>query len=208
MTDGVLQAGFSCPQCKAALQDYALSCKSCGADLRGVELRTDNTLNNSINRKERSIFYYVSPLKLVLMSISTLGIYQLFWFYKNWTYVDEHTNKLTSPTISAIFGGISFYGLMNEMNKAGAETGSSKKLPSLLIAPLYFLLLLSSSLHGFLGCLGLLASLCLLPAQIYINSLNADSPTPINDKFSVVNWVVIVIGMGIQILAIIGRFMK
>lgn len=26
------------------------------------------------------------------MSIFTFGLYELFWFYKNWNYVNEHTN--------------------------------------------------------------------------------------------------------------------
>lgn len=195
--EGII-AGFACPQCAAALPDYALSCKSCDADLRHTEIRRTLTLNNSINRKDQSIFFYVSPLKLVVMSVATFGFYELFWFYKNWTYADEHTNRTFMPMISSIFRFLTLMGLMNEMTKAGAEAGQTKKLHGTFFAVLYFLLTVIGRSSG-------LDSLCLIPAQRYVNSLNTDSPTPINDKFSVVNWVAIVLGGGFQIV-LLARF--
>ncbi|MBS1998978.1 MAG: hypothetical protein JSS86_21780 [Cyanobacteria bacterium SZAS LIN-2] len=156
------------------------------------------TLNNSINRKDQSIFFYVSPLKLVVMSVVTFGFYELFWFYKNWTYVEEHTNRSFTPMFSSIFRFITLLGLTNEMAKAGAEAGQSKKLFGAFFAVLYFLLAMFAGSSG-------LDSLCLVPAQRYINSLNTDSLTPINDKFSAVNWVAIVLGGGLQIF-LLARF--
>jgi len=34
---------------------------------------------------QRPYFFTPSTLKFVLMSVCTFGIYELYWFYKNWT---------------------------------------------------------------------------------------------------------------------------
>src|SRR5581483_11977647 len=94
-----------CPSCKHELEDYPLTCPGCGADLIQTDLRAPELLAKSINRKENSVFFYVSPLKLVVMSIATFGLYELFWFYKNWYYVNEHTNHAVWPLMRSIFRG-------------------------------------------------------------------------------------------------------
>ena len=39
------------------------------------------------------LFFTTSPLKLIVMSICTMGIYDLYWFYKNWKLVRERTGQ-------------------------------------------------------------------------------------------------------------------
>lgn len=34
-------------------------------------------------------YFPVSNTKLVLMSLATLGFYELYWFYKNWVFVKD-----------------------------------------------------------------------------------------------------------------------
>src|SRR5258708_1698326 len=43
------------------------------------------------------LFFSVSLLKLLVMSTVTLGLYDLYWFYKNWTFVKERTARDISP---------------------------------------------------------------------------------------------------------------
>src|SRR5262249_42019382 len=160
---------FSCPVCKMPLPDYALSCENCGAELRGVELRTPQMLDNSVNRKENSIFFYVSPFKLVLMTICSFGCYQLFWFYKNWTYAEEHTNKVQKPMVNAIFAVLTFYGLIKEISRAGGQAGIFKKLPAAFLAILFAAMLFVGRFEGMLYLVGLWSCLCLVPVQQYVN---------------------------------------
>jgi hypothetical protein len=197
---------YFCPECKQHLVDYARSCQGCGLDLFQNDPRPKNVLEKSINRKEQSIFFYVSPLKLVVMSIATLGFYEIFWFYKNWTYVQEHSNRRVLPLGRAIFRGFTFYSLVLEINKAGEQMGISGKVQPIL-GLAYFVLLASGRLPGLLAAISFLTPFALLPAQNYINSMNANSPTPINSKFSAINWVAIVIGVLLNILAIVGLAM-
>jgi hypothetical protein len=43
------------------------------------------------------IFFPVSPLKLVVMSTVTFGIYELYWFYQNWKLVKHRTRRDIMP---------------------------------------------------------------------------------------------------------------
>ena len=38
---------------------------------------------------ESPIFFPVSTLKLILMSIVTFGSYEIYWFYKNWKLLNQ-----------------------------------------------------------------------------------------------------------------------
>lgn len=43
------------------------------------------------------LFFPVSPLKLVVMSIITLNTYELYWFYKNWKLIKQRTDSNIMP---------------------------------------------------------------------------------------------------------------
>jgi hypothetical protein len=187
-----IASDLMCPQCAGVIGEYAIACPECGLDLIQNDPRPPVVISYSINRHQKSRFFYVSPLKLVVMSLATGGFYQLFWFYKNWYYVREHSHTKPWPLMRAMFRDLTLYWLLKEMAKAGEVQGLKCPYLPALIAVFY----LGSELFGSVfSCL--LSSLLLLPVQFYVNKLNANSPTPINDKFTPANWVAIVISSGI-----------
>ncbi len=46
-------------------------------------VETDTVKNSEV------YFFTTSTLKLMLMSICTFGIYELYWFYKNWVLISQ-----------------------------------------------------------------------------------------------------------------------
>ncbi len=48
-------------------------------------------------------FFAVSVLKLIVLSILTLGIYELYWFYKNWQLIKARERTNISPAPRAVF---------------------------------------------------------------------------------------------------------
>lgn len=48
-------------------------------------------------------YYSVSISKLVTLSVLTFGLYQIFWFYKNWDAVKDGEKKKMSPLGRSIF---------------------------------------------------------------------------------------------------------
>ena len=72
-------------------------------------------------RARPPIFFATSPLKLVVMSIVTLGFYELFWFYANWQRMKRRGHPRISPfwrTFFAIFFCYSLFKTVKDMAKA------------------------------------------------------------------------------------------
>lgn len=197
-----------CPNCKEPINAYVIRCPACDADIR--ETFTPNP--SSINCKDRSTFFYVSVKKLAIMSAVTFGLYALFWFYKNWSYVNDHGNRKIMPLVRSIFSPITFYDLIKEICKAGAAQGIPCKLSAVWLSIAYLSLVLMDRGAGagrkddlfFIGLIGFFSFVPLLSVQRYINTLNTESPTPINEKFTVANWIFIVIGGFFLIASLLG----
>ena len=189
---------FSCPQCKAALEDYDPVCQECACNVLSNDPRSPQLIARSINRNDNSVFFIVSPVKLVVMSIVTFGLYEMFWFYKNWHYVQEHTKKTEFPMMNSIFRYITYYYLMVEIRRAGAAQQKECPFSPVLLAVCYVALNLSgafSKISPFIAVIGLLSPLALLPVQNYVNNvLNVESAAAPNNRFTVANWIAVSVG--------------
>ena len=42
-----------------------------------------------------SLFFPVSPLKLIVLSVCTFGFYEFYWFYRNWCLIKEREDSLS-----------------------------------------------------------------------------------------------------------------
>jgi hypothetical protein len=194
---------LTCPSCQVELGDYPAVCPGCGLDLLTNEIRPPAVMATSLNRKDQSVFFYVSPLKLYVMSVVTFGLYELFWTYKNWFYVEDHTNKRLSPLFRTLFSIIWFYDLIREINKAGEAQGIKGTLSPWLLAFGYVVLGIFANIFAPLY---LLWMAILIPVQKHINLMNRNSPTPINDKFTALNIAIIVIFAGYWAWVLFGYF--
>jgi hypothetical protein len=47
-------------------------------------------------------FFAVSPIKMVVLSVCTFGIYQIYWFYKHWVLIKERSEPLIVPWARAL----------------------------------------------------------------------------------------------------------
>jgi|GEM_PF-6130775 len=184
---------LSCPSCEAELGDYPVVCPGCGLDLLRNEIRPPAVMATSLNRKDQSVFFHVSCVKLYVMSTVTLGLYMFFWMYKNWFYVEDHTNKKLSPFFRSMFSIIWFYDLLREINKASEAQGIKSGLHPGLLA---FGFIFCGVFASFFGPLSFIQTAMLIPIQNHINGMNTNSPTPINSKFSPLNIAVIVLWLG------------
>ncbi len=50
-----------------------------------------------------SFYYPVSMAKLFMLTIGTLGFYQIFWFYRNWKYIRQRDDSAIMPFRRAVF---------------------------------------------------------------------------------------------------------
>jgi hypothetical protein len=155
------------------------------------------------------LFFPVSPLKLIVMSTVTFGIYELFWFYKNWKLIKQRTDSDIMPFWRAFFGVLFCYSCFKEIKEVATSRGVSFPASPGWLAVLWIGLALSWRLPDPYSLVDLLTPLALVPIQKTVNDLNtivAPDHNP-NRRFSAWNIAMTVIGGIIVVLAIIGTLL-
>jgi hypothetical protein len=154
-------------------------------------------------------YFAVSVFKLGLMCICTLGFYQLYWFYKQWHSIRrrEHTNVL--PAARALFSVFYCYPCFRRIREHGVQMGIQPSLQAGAIATGFILCSLTWRLPDPYGWIAMASMFFLLPVQAHANEINAVAAPAHerNAKLTGWNWLAIVPGGTLMLLAIIGSFL-
>lgn len=120
-------------------------------------------------------FYPVSLTKLIALSVITVGIYPMYWFYRNWQYVKRKEANSLMPIARGLFNYLWYYPLYKRLVADSDERYKKNQLPgtfvAILMAAAYFVLTMvanigSATLFAFIASL-----LLLLPLANYINHI-------------------------------------
>lgn len=154
--------------------------------------------------------YYFTPstIKLVVMSLCTLGLYEIYWFYKNWKCIKERTYKDLMPFWRAFFASLWAYSFFKHLKLDAQKVGAPEPPSIIPLAVLYFMMVPLHRLpdpYWLLSIMGFLALIPINTAALEINK-KVGSENYENAKFTVWNWIIIACGGFIVLLAIIGTF--
>lgn len=143
---------------------------------------------------EEVMYFYIPVVRHALLSIATIGLFEVYWFYRNWNYIKYRHHLNIMPFWRAFFSIIFAFPLLWTIRKdpvANAITParfSAAGLVAVWIAAMFLCSRLSPASHeslqellreppdpnflliGFLR--GASSFLCFLPVQLYINRLN------------------------------------
>jgi hypothetical protein len=155
------------------------------------------------------LFFPVSALKFVVMSTVTFGIYEVYWFYKNWKLIKQQKGWSISPFWRAFFGVFFCYSCFKQINETSLAHGLSFSPSPGLFATLWIIFTLTWRLPEPFWLVCFTAPFFLIPIQNCVNRLNAVvAPNHnTNSKFSGWNIAGIVAGGIFFLLAIVGTFM-
>jgi hypothetical protein len=151
-------------------------------------------------------FFAVSTGKLVVMSLMTLGLYEIYWLYKHWQLERDATGEDLSPFWRAVFGPLFAFSLFRRIRDAALQAGADTALPSTGLAVGYFILMSTWRLPDPLWLVSLLSFLPLMPIQAAVRRINAKvaPEAPLNDRFTLANVMIIVLGTLALFFAILG----
>jgi hypothetical protein len=118
-------------------------------------------------------FYSVSPLKLFVMHICTLGLYDLYWFYKHWSYVKRYEDSRIIPLARAILAPWFCYALLKRVQVTANSIPFCESIrPFLLTTGWITFLIVTFYLPYPYTWFHLFSVLFLLPVQIVANGVN------------------------------------
>ncbi len=151
-------------------------------------------------------FFAVSTLKLAVMSLCTLGLYEVYWFYMNWRAVKRRDRSDIWPVPRAIFGFFFCFAMFDRMRRDGAAHAVGGAPAMGPLTALWIIVSLCWKLPDPYWLVSMLAFVALLPVQDFVNRVNAQAAPghDANRRFSALNWVGIVLGGAFLVLAIIG----
>jgi len=85
-------------------------------------------------------YFTVGTLKLSLMALTTFGLYELYWFYRNWKMIRQREQLPISPFWRAFFAPLWTFSLGMRFKAHAKERNISIELPVAAIGILYLLL--------------------------------------------------------------------
>jgi hypothetical protein len=155
---------------------------------------------------ERPPFFPVSVLKLVLLSGCTFGLYELYWFYKNWQYIKEREGLDIRPFWRVFFGYFFCYQFFSKVRDYDRPELELSFLPAGPLTAGWILVTMLWRLPEPYWLLSNFAVVFLIPVQTRVNHVN-NTVAPGHDRNSRLtwaNWLVLVLGGGLLILDVIG----
>ena len=197
---------MTCPHCGFE-QEEANECSKCGIIISKYSKESESPSPPDLHMALET-FFSVSKTKLIVMSICSWGIYEIYWFYKNWKLIQERTEKKMHPFWRAIFAIFFCYNLFKIVRNTSDSHGIQLGINPGGLAAGYILLSFAYKLPDPFWLLSLLTFIPLLPIQRVINDINAKI-TPnaeVNNRFSGKNIAVIIIGAILFFLVFVGMF--
>lgn len=131
--------------------------------------------------------YVISIWKLVIMCLATFGLYEIYWFYRQWKSFNTDSNlKHGSFTlwIYSLFAPLSSYSLFKHISSNVKEINNGKGLEAGGLAVVYFFL--TRFWLGFLPLIPVQNKINLYWEKKYGNKL-------VKSNFGVWNWIVVVV---------------
>ena len=126
------------------------------------------------------MFLHIPIARLIIMSILSFGLYEIYWIYKNWKYLEKRDGLFIRPFWRAWFGVFYCHSLLKSIH--GDVELNQVAHPKFSAGPLatgwVLLIIIASAFGRSPGATGSIISafipsfLCLAPVQSYINEVN------------------------------------
>ncbi|WP_017904276.1 hypothetical protein [Pseudomonas asplenii] len=165
-------------------------------------------------------FYVVSKAKFFVLFIFSLGLYQIYWSYKNWSQYKASTQLDIWPVARGIFAIFFVHALYRNVEKSILASGRGYRWDASLWATLFVVCAVLSNVLETLvrknigGSLLVVLSTFWVFAQVFItwqgqqaiNFASGDVEGESNASFGPLNYLVIVLGGIVWAFALIGIF--
>ena len=129
----------------------------------------------------QALYYPVSPVKMLILSVMSFGIYTCYWFYKNYVYKKQEEGTAIMPFARALFCTFWYYPLYLALSKDSAERYRENRVLIRPLAVLFAVLFLAAGILANMDGVKSVAAtiafpLLLLPLVNYINHINREHP--------------------------------
>lgn len=182
---------------------------------------------NSAKLNDQIEFFPISEGKLITLYILSFGLYGIYWFYKNWKLQQPRMDKKIYPVLRAIFSIFFTHALFRRINNRAKSMEQKHQFKPNLLATFFVAAVIFGNLldpitvnTSVMDILTnntiVIVSLIIFIASVYpmvvvqatVNRINNDMLGYLNHKYSLWNYLLIVVGVLIWIVLILGVLMQ
>ena len=159
--------------------------------------------------KAQPVFFAVSARKLVVLSICTLGFYQMYWMYRHWKLVRDQGGEALSPALRTVMAVFFCYPLFRRILRHQSAPDASRWAAGPIAIGWVVLCLLWWLPVPYGLITNLAAMFIVVPVQNAANAVNravAPDHAP-NARIAVLDWLVVVPGGLLLALGLVGSFL-
>lgn len=155
---------------------------------------SQTTWNPSTNE---GILFPVGLFKLTMLSVTTLGVYQGYWMYRNWKYLKQRRKVKAHAVRRADYPFFFMYPMLREIRELGVSMGATPTIAPGVLFLLWLGLTLLVNLPDPYYFLGNLDIIPILVVESYILKMNRDHGCErfIDSQLTVRNWLAILAGI-------------
>ena len=174
----------------------------------------------SVTETSDGQYYVVSPRKFLLLTILTMGLYLVYWFFRHWKSIKLRDESSIWPIPRGIFYIFFTHSLFSDFDEKLKRDGLAFDWNPALTATLVVIVTLVSNIAGGAGqnigspyvdflSIGLIPVLAFLavPAQKAANLASGDADGDGNSKLTGANWAWMIVGGLYWILVIFGFYL-
>lgn len=198
-----------CIHCGSEQPENAAFCPACGQPTVSPAGISATSLGASTVIAPETAFFNVGTTKLVLMTIGTFGLYQVYWLYKNWSVERTLSEDSMWPLWRALFAPIFIYALAARVSDRAVSIELPTNLRPLPTAVAFILLSLAVRAPDPFWMISVLAGLVLIPIQNELARLNAARGIGVGKEaqYSTINTVWLTLSALLWLLIIAGMML-
>jgi hypothetical protein len=163
-----------------------------------------------VQQSPASGFFAVGLVKLALMSVATVNLYGLYWFYQQWKAASRVSGDKLNAPVRAFFAGLTSYFLFKRIEGFGAQHGVQLLLGPGQLGLYYFLLGALCRLPDPYWLIPyFFLFLPLLPVQSAVNRINQELAPGSYRNGGLSGWNIFAVALGVLLwsLMLAGVFM-
>lgn len=153
-----------------------------------------------------AVYYSPPTLKLASLSLVTLGLYPLYWFWQNWRAIKRETGGTQWPWARALFAPLWSFLCFSDLRDIAVSRRRELAFAPGLLAAVYFLLNLGGRLPGGMGLVSLLTFVPILPINSLLRRYHREEGVDMQrmDRFGVWHILLLLFGAGFLLLVLFG----
>lgn len=170
--------------------------------------------NRDIAWREYQVYHPVSLGKFTVMTMGTIGLYPVFWSFKNWQWARDVDAQSVSPFWRAVFSPITNFNLFTQMARKAPDSNGFRNSATLLAAILLVGSIaswyegdLETDVDDWLLVISIVTLLAWIPVVRHVNRLNETYPEVIR-KNSGFGWPALgILALFLPVTVMLGFFM-